>query len=348
MATYQVAASADDCLAWKNPSSIWQFGLAYGYVQVGRWRLASNQYTHYGSGLRFLNVTIPPTAMLTSAVLRIRCAATNASTVVRSRVEGEKSLEPVTFTTLADYQGRGRTTASVDWDIDSEWAAGTDYDSPDISTVINEVIQQSGWASGNPIVLFWDDHDARSDAQFNTWRRGESYDGSATYAPKLIVTWRALLPSDTMSRVTSLIHRYNRGVYSLEILLGDVVADFNIPEIDPKIKKSYESKEATEAEKEQAFLFLEETVPPSMKRKREEEQAFLFGEESMRERRPEGLSPWEKVTPWREEAGQTFPSEVGKVWRKLTPWKEEKGETFGAEVIERARSFGGWIGGLFK
>lgn len=41
-------------------------------------------------------------------------------------------------------------------------------------------------------------------------------------------------PSDDLSRVTSLIHRYSEGNYTLELILGDVTASFDSPIISPK------------------------------------------------------------------------------------------------------------------
>lgn len=38
------------------------------------------------------------------------------------------------------------------------------------------------------------------------------------------------LPSEAITRVTSLIHRYDRGTYTLELGLGEVIADFGLPE----------------------------------------------------------------------------------------------------------------------
>lgn len=41
-------------------------------------------------------------------------------------------------------------------------------------------------------------------------------------------------PTDAITRVTSLIHRYDRGTYTLEINLGEVVSDFGLPEWESK------------------------------------------------------------------------------------------------------------------
>lgn len=41
---------------------------------------------------------------------------------------------------------------------------------------------------------------------------------------------------------------------------------------------------------------------------------------------------WRKVTPWKEEKGETLGGEIAERWRAMTPWAEEKGETFGGVV----------------
>jgi len=78
--------------------------------------------------------------------------------------------------------------------------------------------------------------------------------------------------------------------------------------------------------------------------------------------RPQPPSPTPEVTPSytyeqqylieQEELVRRQRREVGYKgfidWRKITPWVEEKGETFTSEVMERVRSFRDWIGGLFK
>lgn len=56
----------------------------------------------------------------------------------------------------------------------------------------------------------------------------------------------SIFPSDATTRITSIIHRYNRGVYNTELLLGDVISDFGVPSVDREIAKSYEPKEEAE------------------------------------------------------------------------------------------------------
>ena len=50
-------------------------------------------------------------------------------------------------------------------------------------------------------------------------------------------------PTAAITRVTSIIYRYNRGVFTTEIGLGGVISDFDIPVVDDAPPKSYESSE---------------------------------------------------------------------------------------------------------
>ena len=49
------------------------------------------------------------------------------------------------------------TTASVAWSNMAAWTAGQWYNSPDISSIIQEIVNQGGWTSGNNMALTWND-----------------------------------------------------------------------------------------------------------------------------------------------------------------------------------------------
>ncbi len=63
------------------------------------------------------------------------------------------------------------------------------------------------------------------------------------FEPKLVFTaHKRVYPSATTTRVTSIVHRYNRGIYMVELGLGEVISDFGIPTVEPVVEKSYEPK----------------------------------------------------------------------------------------------------------
>ncbi len=52
-----------------------------------------------------------------------------------------------------------------------------------------------------------------------------------------------IFPTDAITRVTSLTHRFNRGTYTLELGLGEVVADFGIPGVESIPRRALTTEE---------------------------------------------------------------------------------------------------------
>ncbi len=183
-----------------------------------------------GSGMRFLNITIPSGSAILTAVLEVEAGATETLTTVNSYITGEKSATPAGFTDLANYQTRrgtvvgganddNLTSAQVSWDDVEGFTLGVNYQSPDISTVIQEIIDLPAWADGNNLAIFWDDHDGRSTAS-NTRSRRFDWGVGGYYA--LIITWGPKFPSSDVVRVTGIRRIYRPGIYRMQLSLGEI------------------------------------------------------------------------------------------------------------------------------
>jgi hypothetical protein len=145
-----------------------------------------------GSGLRFKNITIPQGATIISANLRLRASANWSNATVNSRIAAwDADNAPAAIASEADYATKwaARTTARVDWDNIAAWTFNLGYDSPDIASVIQEIVDRPGWSSGNNIIIFWDDHDNRSTQAGLTRRGAISHNNDSTKAPRLLVTY---------------------------------------------------------------------------------------------------------------------------------------------------------------
>ena len=88
-----------------------------------------------------------------------------------------------------DVRWDARTTARVDWDDAGSWVTDAEYNSPDIKTVIQEIVNRIGWASGNAIVIFWNDFEGRSVSGGQDWRGGYPYNISNSKAVKLVIVY---------------------------------------------------------------------------------------------------------------------------------------------------------------
>lgn len=169
--TWQVSASADDCVAYGDTS----FSLISGFD----WLAYPSSYMCCGT--RFLNVTIPQGATIESAKVTFRANGSNSGTTT-NRIKGQDADTTSTFSDRSDFNTRTRTDFYVDWSIPS-FIADTNYDTPSIIGIIQEIVDRVSWASGNSLVLFFDD------ITLTEYRRAYSYDGSTTYCPILTVEY---------------------------------------------------------------------------------------------------------------------------------------------------------------
>jgi len=168
----QVGASADDCVAVTSSGS-------------GSWSLTQDRFNagaydavNYGyfSGARFQGITLDNSQVISIAYLRIKCVTQFSGTDVRTKLSAEDIDDAPAFTSIGydDYWARTKTTAQVDWDISTVWSVDTTYNSAEIKTVVQEVVDRGGWASGQDIVIFWEDDSSPTNAQ--NIRRGHSWD----------------------------------------------------------------------------------------------------------------------------------------------------------------------------
>ncbi len=144
-------------------------------------------------GCRWVGIAVPRGATITEAWVQFSAdavgSADNHALPVSLVIAGQLSPNPDTFaSTAGNISARATTSAQVVWDI-PEWmtvqAMGPEERSPDISSIIQEIVNQPGWA-GEAIVLIFADNPANP----STGRReSESFDGSAIEAPLLHISF---------------------------------------------------------------------------------------------------------------------------------------------------------------
>jgi hypothetical protein len=108
-------------------------------------------------GLRFQNVDLPPSATVTNVYVQFTTDATRSLTVNALIVAGERTANAAPFTTaINNVSARVRTNATAAWSpplwtiIDE---AGPGQRTPDLSAVVQEIIDLPGWQSGNAIAV---------------------------------------------------------------------------------------------------------------------------------------------------------------------------------------------------
>ncbi len=106
-------------------------------------------------GLRFTDIAIPRGSRIDGAFLQFQ--ADESTTVPTSLViKGEAVDDAVTFSgTNGDISGRTRTTSQVAWNP-LPWTAGdsgTAQRTPDLSEVVQDLVNRPGWVEGNAVAF---------------------------------------------------------------------------------------------------------------------------------------------------------------------------------------------------
>ncbi len=137
------------------------------------------------NGLRFPAIPIPPGATVTSATLQLVADADDA-TPTSITILGQKATNPPRFNSppsandVVTRRTGAPTTAQVTWSNVPEWIAGDRYSSPNLRTVVQEIIDQGGWSTNNALVLLMEGTGSRV---------ARTYDAGAMNAAQLFLEW---------------------------------------------------------------------------------------------------------------------------------------------------------------
>lgn len=150
-------------------------------------------------GMIFENVQIPSDANITNAYIQFTVDETDSGTT-NLVVEGEKNSNPSSYSgTTGDITNRTETDNNVSWNNVPAWntvgEAGVDQRTPDLSDIIQELIGQSGWQSGNAMAIMI--APGTNCNSSGCQRTAEAYDGESAKAPLLHIEFTAPAPAPT-------------------------------------------------------------------------------------------------------------------------------------------------------
>jgi parallel beta-helix repeat protein len=125
--------------------------ISIGQQAVDVFSLKSSAY------LRFSNITIPTDVKISKAHITIVPTFTN-QTGPLTKITADNHLNPTAPKNYSDYSSRNKTEASIDWKA-SYWYEDVSVDSPDISVIIQELVNSYDYSTGASILIFLDDID---------------------------------------------------------------------------------------------------------------------------------------------------------------------------------------------
>ena len=142
-----------------------------------------NNTTNQEVGIRFSNVNLPKSAIIKTVYIQFTTDETESNTA-NLNIYGEANDNPLTFTnTTNNISSRTKTSATVNW-IPPAWtkigAAGTLQQTPNLKTILEEIIARPNWLSNNAMAFIITGSGDRT---------AYSYNKAPLSAPKLHITY---------------------------------------------------------------------------------------------------------------------------------------------------------------
>ncbi|MCP4257410.1 MAG: hypothetical protein GY774_07755 [Planctomycetes bacterium] len=135
-------------------------------------------------GMNFRDISIVSGAKISSAYIEFVCDETKDGTEdAFLLISGHLTANPDGFTDPFTISDRPMTQAKVPWEPEPWTAVGQISQTVDISSIIQELIDQEGWASGNAIEIIISEDTSKP--EFTGSRTAESFNGSEPEAPLL-------------------------------------------------------------------------------------------------------------------------------------------------------------------
>ncbi len=104
-------------------------------------------------GMRFQNVLVPVGAVIQSAYIEFETDETTNINPSALTIYGQAADNPATFTAAtSNISTRALTAASAAWSPGAWNTVDVKHQTPDISAVVQEIVNRGGWASGNAMV----------------------------------------------------------------------------------------------------------------------------------------------------------------------------------------------------
>ena len=139
-------------------------------------------------GMRWTNVLVPAGATIVDARIQFTTQSVTTGANPTAVITGHDVDNAPTFTsTNGDITSRVSTTASVNWSI-PPWPTvgqeGAAQLTPNLASIVQEIVDRAGWASGNSMVLKISQYIGGG-----TERDAWTWNGDSAQAPKLTISY---------------------------------------------------------------------------------------------------------------------------------------------------------------
>lgn len=184
--TYQVAVNSDNAEERSN-----------GYQSTGS-ELTFNPSSNAFIGIRFDEINIPKDATITSAYVEFTAYRNRSTSGSGFTISAANEPDANNFSNYPRYLLRDKAkTAGVTWSNIPSWSKNSSYQSPDISSVVQDIVNRSDWEAGNALMLIFSNI---------TGNRGAyTYRGKPSGAPRLVISFEGNANPATAATVRSIL-----------------------------------------------------------------------------------------------------------------------------------------------
>ncbi|GAA6184201.1 PilC/PilY family type IV pilus protein [Aliiglaciecola sp. NS0011-25] len=181
--TYQVASNDDNAEERTN-----------GYESTGTELTFNPSYNAY-VGMRFRSLALPQNAIITNAYIRFTAYQNRTGSGASFVIKGINQADPGNFKYYSRYRLRNdpKTSASVTWGSIPSWYKNYTYETPDLSSIVQELVNRGDWESGNDMSFVVSD--------ITGVRGAYSYNGKPSATPVLVVEYEGLSTPGSTSTV---------------------------------------------------------------------------------------------------------------------------------------------------
>ncbi len=136
-----------------------------------------DEFNVVSTGLRFQGVGVPHGAVIDSAFIDLWAHEDEGDPALVT-IYGEASDNAATYNETDLISDRPKATAYVFWEITEEWAIWSQYRTPDLKEIVQEIVDRAGWQAGNSMAFFLTGQDQGASSDDNA-RDFESFENIA-------------------------------------------------------------------------------------------------------------------------------------------------------------------------
>lgn len=149
------------------------------------------------TGLHFSDVNIPQGAEIVSAALVLHAAADSRGDL-ELNITAEKTEDASLFPDGASVSTSGqgplailpKTRNYVNWGINVDWTNGSSYQTPDLSSIFQEIIDQPNWCGGNRVNVLLEPSSSSTNTRNSAQRFFGGSENSLGLYPELRLAYR--------------------------------------------------------------------------------------------------------------------------------------------------------------